>query len=178
MAWNPEQYLKFTQPRFRPALDLIARIEGDPELIYDLGCGTGSAARILASRWERAKVVGVDDSAQMLAQAKAEPSRVVWEQASITDWRPERPAGLIFSNAALHWLPEHSALFPRLMGFLAPSGILAVQMPRNFGAPSHTVPIPIAFYCNPPWYAPRTVLRTDSRAGIPPAASSRVPPAP
>jgi len=41
-----------------------------------------------------------------------------------------------------------------------------------------TVPIPIAFYCNPPWYAPRTVLRTDSRAGIPPAASSRVPPAP
>lgn len=139
MAWNPEQYLKFTQPRFRPALDLIARIEGDPELIYDLGCGTGSAARILASRWERAKVVGVDDSAQMLAQAKAEPSRVVWEQASIADWRPERPAGLIFSNAALHWLPEHSALFPRLMGFLAPSGILAVQMPRNFGAPSHTL---------------------------------------
>jgi trans-aconitate 2-methyltransferase len=44
---------------------------------------------------------------------------------------------VIFSNAALHWLPHHDALFPMLVGFLAPEGLLAVQMPRQFDAPSH-----------------------------------------
>jgi trans-aconitate 2-methyltransferase len=44
---------------------------------------------------------------------------------------------LIYSNAALHWLPDHAKLFPRLVSYLAPGGFLAVQMPNNFAAPSH-----------------------------------------
>jgi trans-aconitate 2-methyltransferase len=44
----------------------------------------------------------------------------------------------VFSNAALHWLDDHAGLFPRLVSGIAPGGVLAVQMPRNHGAPSHT----------------------------------------
>ena len=39
---------------------------------------------------------------------------------------------------ALHWLDGHDKLFPRLMDAVKPGGVLAVQMPENFSAPSHT----------------------------------------
>lgn len=138
MVWNPNQYLKFAQPRFRPALELLARVEAaGPQTVFDLGCGTGNVTQVLAARWEGARVIGVDDSAEMLAQAAKEHGGIAWQLQSIAEWQPEREADVIFSNAALHWLPDHSTLFPKLMGFVAPRGFLAVQMPRNFAAPSH-----------------------------------------
>lgn len=145
MTWNPTQYLKFAAPRLRPALDLFARIELEaPGLVYDLGCGTGQLTRLMAERWPTARVVGVDSSAQMLERAMAEtaPGRIEWQQADLADWAPPTSGSLgpqlIYSNAALQWLPDHAALLPRLVQALAPGGVLAVQMPRNFEAPSHT----------------------------------------
>lgn len=138
--WNPEQYLKFVAPRFRPAQDLLARVPVEaPGTVYDLGCGVGNVTRMLAQRWPAAQLVGVDDSEAMLAQAEKEASAIIWKCQSIAGWAPEEPADVIYSNAALHWLPEHLTLFPHLMDQLAPGGVLAVQMPRNFGEPSHTL---------------------------------------
>ncbi len=144
MSWNAAQYLKFAAPRLQPALDLLAHVPADlnPTLAVDLGCGSGSATRLIAARWPRAEVVGVDGSADMLAQAALQApagSRLRWQQADIGRWRATHPAALIFSNAALHWLPDHARLLPALLAQLAPGGVLAVQMPRNFGAPSHTL---------------------------------------
>lgn len=139
MSWNPDQYLKFAQPRLRPALDLLARIGAThPTSVYDLGCGTGNITRLLAERWPQAQVTGIDTSAEMLAQAAQQPGRIQWLQQSFGTWQPPAPADIIYSNAALHWLPHHETLFPALADMLAPGGILAVQMPRNFLAPSHT----------------------------------------
>ena len=47
---------------------------------------------------------------------------------------------LIFSNAALHWVDGHEGLFRRLRSFLAVDGVLAVQMPDNWAAPTHRIP--------------------------------------
>jgi trans-aconitate 2-methyltransferase len=44
---------------------------------------------------------------------------------------------VIYANAVFQWLPEHPAIFKRLMGFLTPGGALAIQMPDNLGEPSH-----------------------------------------
>lgn len=140
MSWNPEQYLKFSAPRLRPAVDLLARIDvTDPGRIYDLGCGAGNVTRLLVDRWPRAAIAGIDDSDEMLAKAARELPQVTWMNKSLADWRSEWPADVIYSNAALHWLPHHSLLFPKLLENLAPGGTLAVQMPRNFSAPSHTL---------------------------------------
>lgn len=138
--WNPEQYLKFAQPRLRPALDLLAHLTLDqPRHVYDLGCGTGNITRLLAAHWPHATVTGIDSSAEMLVKA-AEPSTSIrWLQQNLAAWKPSAPADLIFSNAALHWLPDHAKLFPALVDSLAGGGALAVQMPRNFLAPSHTL---------------------------------------
>lgn len=140
MAWDPAQYLKFAGPRLRPALDLLQRIDvAAPQRVYDLGAGAGNVTRLIAARWPEARVVGVDSSAEMLARAAAENPAIEWQQADLADWQPDRPADIIYSNAALQWLGDHARLFPRLLAGLATKGVLAVQMPRNFAAPSHTL---------------------------------------
>jgi trans-aconitate 2-methyltransferase len=139
MAWNPQQYLKFADHRRRPAIDLLARVAlAAPGQVFDLGCGAGNVTRLLRERWPAARIVGVDSSAAMLAKARLEQPNVEWIEADLAAWRPDRPPDLLFSNAALHWLGGHETLFPALVGLLAPGGTLAVQMPRNHAAPSHT----------------------------------------
>ncbi|HEX4112182.1 MAG TPA: methyltransferase domain-containing protein [Stellaceae bacterium] len=141
-AWNPAQYLKFGDERLRPGYELLARV-GDlpPGPIYDLGCGTGDHARAIAARWPDRRVEGVDHSADMLNKARAmpTPANLAWREADLRDWSAPERAALIFSNATLHWLPDHRALFSRLMAAVAPGGTLAVQMPGNFREPSHTL---------------------------------------
>jgi trans-aconitate 2-methyltransferase len=139
VAWDPAQYLKFADHRLRPAIDLLNRVDLErPAEVFDLGAGAGNVTRLIKERWPQARVTGVDDSESMLAKAAATAPDITWQQADLASWHAPRPADLIYSNAALHWLPGHEHLFPALLAGLAPAGVLAVQMPRNFGAPSHT----------------------------------------
>lgn len=136
--WNPAQYLKFTDHRLRPAMELLAGVSlATPGVIYDLGCGSGHITRLMAQRWPDATVTGVDNSGEMIAKAGAEPSSVHWQQADISTWSPPQAVDLIYSNATLQWLADHDRLFPRLLQMLAPGGCLAVQMPLSWGMPSH-----------------------------------------
>ncbi len=139
MAWDPAQYLKFSDHRLRPAIDLLARIAIEtPARVVDLGCGTGHVTAILAGRWPTAEVIGVDPSASMLERARAENPSLRFEAGEAAGWAATAPVDVLYSNAALHWLGGHDALFPRLLSQVVAGGWLAVQMPRNFGAPSHT----------------------------------------
>ena len=149
MSWDPQQYLRFAGQRLRPALDLITRIELEhPQTVVDLGCGTGNVTKILRSRWPNARIIGVDGSPQMLAEAHKETG-VDWQQSDLATWGPAEKYDLVYSNAALHWVHDHSTLFARLAGNIATGGVLAVQMPRNFSAPSHTLMHELAL--SPPW---------------------------
>ncbi|PHQ71089.1 MAG: trans-aconitate 2-methyltransferase [Sneathiella sp.] len=138
MVWNPEQYNLFTDHRLRPATDLLHQVPlNSPSVIYDLGCGTGTVASIISEHWNAAVVTGIDSSPEMLAKAKAAHPSIEWKLGDIADFSPTSKGNLIFSNAALHWLDHHETLFPHLLGQLRPGGVLAVQMPNNFNAPSH-----------------------------------------
>jgi len=140
MSWDPQQYLKFAGERLRPALDLMARVPlAAPRTIVDLGCGAGNVTMLLAQRWPHARVLGVDNSAAMLeeARARARGTNVEYVAADLATWAPPAPVDLVYSNAALHWLPAHANVFPRVLGMVAAGGALAVQMPSNFAAPSH-----------------------------------------
>ena len=141
MSWDPAQYLRFSGERMRPAVDLLARIEhAEPATVVDLGCGAGNLAPLLAARWPAARLTGVDSSPDMLARARRDHPGARFVQADIGTWRPEAPVDILYSNAALHWVESHAELLPRLLEeAVAPGGTLAVQMPRNFGAPSHTM---------------------------------------
>ena len=138
--WDPGQYHRFTDHRLRPALELLDRVPiTGASIVYDLGCGSGNVTRVIAERFAGARVAGVEISSEMLAKAAEPPNRIEWIQADIAGWEPERAPELIYSNAALHWIDDHAALFPRLFGFVAPGGCLAVQMPLSFSMPSHVL---------------------------------------
>jgi trans-aconitate 2-methyltransferase len=139
VSWDPAQYLKFAGERMRPAVDLLARIPAQsPASVVDLGCGAGNLAPLILARWPKARLTGVDSSPEMLARARKEHPQAQFVQADMGGWRPAAPVDVIYSNAALHWIVGHDVLLAGLLETLAPGGFLAVQMPRNFGAPSHT----------------------------------------
>jgi trans-aconitate 2-methyltransferase len=140
LTWQPERYLAFADQRTRPARDLLARVPlANPARVADLGCGPGNSTALLAQRWPEAAIIGVDSSAEMLAQARTSGVRATWVEADIAAWTPDDPLDLIYANAALQWLDHHATLLPRLFGQLHAAGVLAVQMPRNFEAPSHAL---------------------------------------
>jgi trans-aconitate 2-methyltransferase len=138
--WNPGTYERFRDLRLRPARDLLAQVPDlPPGAVVDLGCGAGAVGPALKARFPRARLVGLDSSEAMLARAEVAGVFDTLLRRDIDAWQPDEPVALIFSNAALHWLGDHDRLLPRLAGYLAPGGVLAVQMPGNFNAPSHAL---------------------------------------
>lgn len=137
--WNPGAYGHFRDLRLRPALDLLARVGDLPAGdVMDLGCGDGAAGPALSDRFRPGRrLLGLDASPSMLKVAAERGCYDALVERDAAGWKPDAPLALIFSNAALQWLPDHAALLPRFVGCLAPGGTLAVQMPRQYGAPSH-----------------------------------------
>ena len=140
--WNADQYTKFSVHRDRPFFDLMARVgHENPANIADLGCGTGHLTASLLERWPEAHVLGVDSSKEMLEEAvkHAVPGRLEFIEADLRAWQPSTKFDVILTNAALQWVPDHETMIPRLAQMVADGGWLAVQMPANFDAPSHTL---------------------------------------
>ncbi len=145
VVWDPDHYLRFADHRARPGIELLTRIQrDDPELVVDLGCGPGNLTALLAERWPRARVVGVDSSVEMIDTARANHPKIDWRLADVTRWEPDRSVDVLYSNATLHWLDDHATVFRRLRSWLAPSGgVAAIQMPDNWRAPTHRIPAEI-----------------------------------
>jgi trans-aconitate 2-methyltransferase len=144
-AWDAKLYLQFANERARPAADLITRINHrNPAQIVDIGCGPGNSTEMLHACWPQAAITGVDNSHEMLAKAKAAHPEWNWVQADAATWKNEHRFDLVFSNAALHWLPNHAEMFPRLFRLVAAGGAFAIQMPGNFHAATHTIMAEVA----------------------------------
>jgi trans-aconitate 2-methyltransferase len=137
-TWSPEQYLKFKRERTQPSRDLVARIALDsPRRVIDVGCGPGNSTEVLRQRWPGAEITGLDSSAEMIADARSALPEGLWVQADAATFEPEARYDLVFSNAALQWIPDHETLIPRLLEWINDDGVLAMQLPANHGSPIH-----------------------------------------
>ncbi|HEU4676049.1 MAG TPA: methyltransferase domain-containing protein [Motilibacteraceae bacterium] len=150
VRWDPEVYLRFADHRERPFHELLARVEvamvgRAPSRVLDLGCGPGTLTRTLLDRWPGASVLGVDSSPEMVERARsvqdAGDGRFAAELGDLRTWAPGEGErfDVVVTNATLQWVPGHLELLPRLVGLLAPGGVLALQVPGNFDSPSHVL---------------------------------------
>ncbi len=141
--WDAGQYLRFGDERARPFFDLLAQVGAvTPRYVADLGCGPGNLTGVLARRWPRAQVVGVDNSPEMITAARGTADAVGnlrFVLADVRDWQPDRPPDVLVCNAVLQWVPGHDGLLLRWAGMLAPGGWLAFQLPGNEDQPSHAI---------------------------------------
>jgi trans-aconitate 2-methyltransferase len=142
-GWEPQRYALFARERDQPFYDLLALVRPRRGMrIADLGCGDGHLTRVAHEKLGAASTLGIDSSAEMLPVApsvSAPSEQPRFARAAIETWQPDGPIDLVLSNAALHWIDDHSALFTRLSRWIAPGGQLAIQMPDNESHPSHRV---------------------------------------
>lgn len=138
-TWDPTRYLQFADDRSRPFVDLVARVQGEPATIVDLGCGPGHLTAVLRGRWPDATIRGVDSSPDMIDRATADNAddRATYELADVASWTTTEPVDLVVSNALFQWVPDQLEVIHRLAGLVAPGGTFALQVPRNYDAPSH-----------------------------------------
>lgn len=145
-TWDPEQYRRFANERAQPFHDLLAMI-GDRPIgrAVDLGCGPGELTALAARQLEVGRMVGIDNAPAMLATAaEHESDRVRFELGDIATWTSHRDHDLVLAAASLQWVPDHAAVLTRWTDAMAPGGSLAVQVPANSHAATHTVAAAVA----------------------------------
>ncbi len=131
-GWNPDVYLRYEAYRARPALDLMEQIHLDVDgPIVDLGCGPGNVTKQLKDKWPERSVIAIDKSDTMLAKARDAFGEdvITWQQGDIAAWTADQHYALVFSNAVLHWVENHTQVLPQLMNAVKPGGWLAFQIP-------------------------------------------------
>jgi trans-aconitate 2-methyltransferase len=142
--WNPDQYDRFREERMEPLYDLLALIRPQPEMsIVDLGCGTGEITLRIVNHFAWSRAIGIDSSQAMLDRAPEDP-RLTFRREAIEDLKSVEPYDVVFSNAALQWVPDNAAVLKRITGTMRDGAQIAVQVPRNEEHPSHRVATEIA----------------------------------
>jgi len=164
VSWSASHYTLFERERTRPVRDLLGAVEhGRVGRAVDLGCGPGNSTEVLVARFAGADILGIDSSPDMIAAARARLPRCAFEVGDIAAWRPGGSFDVILSNAALHWVPDHASLLPRLAELLSPGGVLAIQLPDNLADRSQLLMQRVAE--DGPWAA-RLAHAPDARTAI------------
>ena len=113
----------------------------NPDNILDLGCGPGNSTKVLKDRFPKAKIIGTDNSDEMLIKAKELYSDIEFINLDANGDLNElnEKYDIVFSNACMQWLPNHQEILPKLMTLLRPNGILAIQIPIQCEHPVHII---------------------------------------
>lgn len=140
-TWNPKQYQKFAADRDLPFYDLLKLIVIKPNMtVIDLGCGTGKLTHFLHDTLKAKETLGIDSSPAMLQESSEfKTSSLHFQQSDIVAFQPTEKLDLIFSNAALQWVPNHTEIIKKLAKSLKKDGQIAIQVPANFDFPSHVI---------------------------------------
>jgi trans-aconitate 2-methyltransferase len=131
--WDAAVYDRVSTPQVSWGLKVLQRLPlTGTETVVDAGCGTGRLTAELLARLPHGRVIAIDQSANMLAEAEAYlvprfGNRVSFVQASIQDLTLPDPVAAIFSTATFHWILDHPRLFRTLFACLQPGGYLVAQ---------------------------------------------------
>jgi trans-aconitate 2-methyltransferase len=131
--WNAADYAANSVVQQTWARELIARLKlGGDEQVLDVGCGDGKVTAEIAHAVPRGAVTGVDASAEMIAFARrAFPAKkhpnLEFHVMDARKIKSTRRFGIVFSNAALHWVDDHEAILRGAASVLKPGGRLIIS---------------------------------------------------
>jgi trans-aconitate 2-methyltransferase len=127
--WDAERYHRVSDPQRLWGLRVLERLAPRPgERILDIGCGTGRLTSEIQSRAPGTRVVGVDQSWAMVAEARRHARGFTLAQADATRLPVhDTTFDAVFSTATFHWVDDHAALFAEINRVLAPGGRLVAQ---------------------------------------------------
>ena len=120
-TWAPEAYRSKASFVAKLGRDLIALLNPKPgERVLDLGAGTGELTAELAA--QGVKVLGIDASAAMVEAARRALPELEFAVGDGQRLTFEGEFDAVFSNAALHWMPDADAVARGIARALRPHG--------------------------------------------------------
>lgn len=125
--WNSDSYDEghsFVFEYGEGVVDLLEPEHG--ERILDLGCGTGHLTDRIAETG--ATVVGLDASEEMVETAHETYPEYTFVNEDARDFSFDDPFDAVFSNAALHWIPEQDAVLESVADALVPGGRFVAEL--------------------------------------------------
>ena len=110
-------------------LERLELVKNEPQVILDIGCGTGEATALLAKRYKKSKVIALDFAHSMLKHTRRRGSSWLKKQACVCADAEQLPIAdasvdLIFSNATLQWCNDLEATFAGWLRVLKPGGLI------------------------------------------------------
>lgn len=133
--WDPEVYSKNSDMQYDTSIKIINDLNiADPDKILDIGCGDGKITVYLAHKYPKAKVVGLDASANMIRYAKhkfAYINNLVFLNTNVLDANFVSEFDLVVSFWALSWVKNHELMLCKVINFLKPNGTLGLIVPLN-----------------------------------------------
>lgn len=119
--WDAARYQDQHSFVWRFGANLIESLNPQPgERILDLGCGTGQLTAEIAR--SGAAVIGLDKSAEMLAEARKNYPDLAFALGDAASFRFPAPFHAVFSNAALHWVKDAEGAIESIAQALGPGG--------------------------------------------------------
>jgi trans-aconitate 2-methyltransferase len=136
--WDAKTYDAISDPQFSWGMEVLGRLDlsGD-ETVIDAGCGSGRVTEELAKRLPGGRVLAVDGSEAMIAQARERlGDRASYLVADLSELEVDEPVDLVFSTATFHWILDHDRLFERLMRHCARAGASSPSAAARETSPS------------------------------------------
>lgn len=133
-VWNAKDYQKNSANQYAWAQELIPKLElSGRETLLDIGCGDGKITAQIAKALPNGKVVGIDSSQDMINLAQTlfpqkEYPNLSFQLADARNFVFQAIFDRVFSNAALHWIPDQSPVLFCVERCLKPGGKLLFQM--------------------------------------------------
>ena len=132
--WNAEDYAKNSQCQLQLGEELIEKLSlTGNESLLDIGCGDGKISAKLSTILKKGEAVGIDASENMINLASKEFPNDKFQ--NLTFYRMDayeinfsKKFDVVYSNACLHWIKDHSGVLGKVRECLKPKGRILFQM--------------------------------------------------
>ncbi|MCG8428345.1 MAG: malonyl-ACP O-methyltransferase BioC [Chromatiales bacterium] len=109
-------------------LDRLDVVKLQPEVVLDIGAGTGFATAQLAKRYRKAQILALDFAYPMLKEARKRGAWLRKPKCLCADFDQlplaDQSVDLIYSNAAIQWSNSLDHTFKEFLRVLRPGGLL------------------------------------------------------